>query len=261
MDSRRRPEGWIESLERDGFSILEEILIPGQVSLLIEATRVCASAEGEGILRRSGEVYGVRDLLSMVPEVRRLAESPRLIDIVETVLGPGAFVVRGLFFDKTPNTNWNLPWHQDLTIAVKEKRDVSGFGPWTLKAGIRHVHAPSELLARMVTIRVHLDDCGPENGPMRVMPGSHAKGRLNPTEIASWTADASKKAVDCLVPAGGAAIVRPLVLHASASATGQGHRRVVHLEYATEELPGGLEWFQTPVSDSCPSIRTPSYRD
>ena len=32
---------------------------------------------------------------------------------------PGAFVVRGLFFDKTPTTNWNLPWHQDMTIAVR----------------------------------------------------------------------------------------------------------------------------------------------
>ena len=80
------------------------------------------------------------------------------------MLGPRAFAVRALFFDKTPGANWNLPWHQDVTIAVKERRDVAGFGPWTLKAGIHHVHAPGPLLARMVTIRIHLDDCGRRAG-------------------------------------------------------------------------------------------------
>ena len=38
--------------------------------------------------------------------------------------------------------------------------------------------------------------------------------------------------------------MRPLLLHASASGTAPGHRRVVHLEYAAEPLPGGLEWYQ-----------------
>ena len=97
------------------------------------------------------------------------------------MLGPRAFAVRALFFDKTPGANWNLPWHQDVTIAVKGRRDVAGFGPWTLKAGIHHVHAPGPLLARMVTIRIHLDDCRPESGPMRVLPGSHAEGRHGPS--------------------------------------------------------------------------------
>ena len=97
----------------------------------------------------------------------------RVMDIVSTVLGPHAFVVRGLFFDKTPTANWNLPWHQDVTIAVKERREVAGFGPWTKKAGIHHAHAPADLLARMITVRIHLDPCGRENGPMRVLPGLH----------------------------------------------------------------------------------------
>jgi hypothetical protein len=232
------------SLERDGFVVVPDVLEPGQVSELIEATRVCSAAEGDGVLHRGGEVYGVRDLIWRVPEVRRLAGSPEVLEWIEPILGPGTFVVRGLFFDKTPGANWNLPWHQDVTIAVKEKRDVPGYGPWTLKAGIHHVHAPGPLLERMVTIRIHLDDCGPENGPMRVLPGSHAGGRLAPSDVARWTARSSELAADCLVPAGGAVLMRPLILHASASATAHGHRRVIHLEYAAEDLPGGLEWYQ-----------------
>jgi ectoine hydroxylase-related dioxygenase (phytanoyl-CoA dioxygenase family) len=151
-------------------------------------------------------------------------------------------VVRGLFFDKTPTANWNLPWHQDLTIAVRTRRDVPGFRPWTLKGGIPHVHAPADLLGRMVTIRIHLDDCGPQSGPLRVLPGSHASGKLDPGAIATWPSRTGMPAVDVLVPAGGAVIMRPLLLHASASGTDPGHRRVIHLEYAAEELPGGLEW-------------------
>lgn len=234
----------LEGFERDGYAILEGVATPDQVAALLEATAGYAAGSHDGRLDRRGEVYGGRDLLWRVPEAARLARSREILAIAEAILGPGAFPVRGLFFDKTPTVNWNLPWHQDLTIAVRERRDASGFGPWTLKGGIPHAHAPAELLARMVTIRLHLDDCGPSSGPMRVLPGSHADGRLDPAAIAAWTARAATHAVDCLVPAGGVVVMRPLLLHASASGTGAGHRRVIHLEYAAEVLPDGLAWYQ-----------------
>jgi ectoine hydroxylase-related dioxygenase (phytanoyl-CoA dioxygenase family) len=174
--------------------------------------------------------------------IQQLAQSPPLMRFVTAVLGPGAFATRGLFFDKTPSANWNLPWHQDLTIATVERREVTGFGPWTRKAGIPHAHAPADLLGRMITVRLHLDECGSTSGPMRVLPGSHAFGRLSPSDISAWVARAAELAVECLVPAGGAVLMRPLILHSSAAATGADHRRVIHLEYAAEELPGGLKW-------------------
>jgi hypothetical protein len=34
------------------------------------------------------------------------------------------------------------------------------------------------------------------------------------------------------------------LLHASSAATEPGHRRVMHIEYACEPLPAGLEWFE-----------------
>jgi hypothetical protein len=237
--------GLAELIANDGFAIVPGLLGREDVSMLIAASRACATSQGEGVLRRGHDVYGVRDLLGRVPEMSRLASSTPLMELVTAVLGSGAGVVRGLFFDKTPEANWNLPWHQDLTVAVRERRVVPGFGPWTVKAGIPHAHAPAELLARMLTIRLHLDDCGPESGPLRVLPGSHARGRLAPGEVNAWVARAPDHAVECIVPAGGAVVMRPLILHASAAATGDGHRRVIHLEYAAEPLPGGLEWCQT----------------
>ena len=155
-------------------NLAAEFRVPARVTLvaeLIEASKGWSAAGREGVLDRRGETYGIRDLLWRSSEVRRLAESPELKELVEPILGPRAFAVRGLYFDKTPETNWNLPWHQDLTIAVRSRREAPGFGPWTLKAGIPHVNAPAELLARMMTVRLHLDDCGPESGPMRVLRG------------------------------------------------------------------------------------------
>ena len=144
----------------------------------------------------------MRNLIWRVPAIRRLARASQLLEIVRAILGPGAFAVRGLYFEKTLTTHWNLPWHQDLTIAVQARRDVPGFGPWTVKAGIAHANAPGELLGRMVTIRLHLDDCDLENGPMRVLPGSHAAGKLDAAAIARWAAQAGERAVDCIVRAG-----------------------------------------------------------
>jgi ectoine hydroxylase-related dioxygenase (phytanoyl-CoA dioxygenase family) len=120
---------------------------------------------------------------------------------------------------------------------------VPGFGPWTRKAGIPHVRPPVGVLERMVTLRVHLDDCGPGQGPLRVLPGSHREGRLT----AEATRDRLDRfpAVDCTVPGGGVVMIRPLLLHASSAATEPRRRRVIHLEYAIDALPGGVEWFET----------------
>lgn len=72
-------------------------------------------------------------------------------------------------FDKASDANWNLAWHQDVTIAVQRQMDVPGFGPWSVKDGIVHVQPPEEVLNAMVAIRVHLDPCGADNGPLRVI--------------------------------------------------------------------------------------------
>ncbi len=248
---------WRERFDRDGFAIIERVLTADQLSEAIAVTRIDISPTAEqGVLRRRGEVYGMRDLIWRIPEIRRLAASQDVIAIARAILGESAFVVRGLFFDKTLSTNWNLPWHQDLTIAVRARSSAPGFGPWTKKAGVPHVHAPDDLLARMVTIRLHLDDCGPESGPLRVLPSSHTAGRLDAGAVAIWSSRARERAVDCLVPAGGAVVMRPLVLHASASGTAPGHRRVIHFEYAAESLPAGLEWYTTTTAMQPATIAT-----
>jgi len=117
------------------------------------------------------------------PVIAQLARSPRIFDIVRPNLSSEPFPVRAIFFNKSAAANWLVPWHQDLTIAVRAKVDVPGFGPWSSKEGIPHVQPPISLLEEMLTIRLHLDDCDENNGALRVLGGSHRLGRLSSEQI------------------------------------------------------------------------------
>jgi ectoine hydroxylase-related dioxygenase (phytanoyl-CoA dioxygenase family) len=188
----------------------------------------------------------MRNLLSRYPCVAAWAKSMAGGETVERILGREAFCVRALLFDKTPEANWKVAWHQDLSIAVRHRVDVPGFGPWSVKAGVPHVQPPVDVLERMLTIRLHLDDCDEANGPLKVLPGSHAAGVLSPHALDGWRRRIAP--VACVVPAGGAMLMRPLLVHASSSANSPSHRRVIHLEFAAVELPGGLQWHESSVA-------------
>jgi ectoine hydroxylase-related dioxygenase (phytanoyl-CoA dioxygenase family) len=215
-------------IEREGWAATGPVLSGEVIDEIIRQLRAVEPGRG-----------GVRNLLSL-SAVRELACSRPVRSFAELILGPGCFAVRGIIFDKTPDSNWKVIWHQDLTIAVEQRVETDGFGPWTNKGGIPHVHAPVALLERMVSIRVHLDACGPDNGPMRVLPGSHREGRLSADAIARWRG--SRTAAGPAVERGGLLAFRPLLLHASSAAVVPSHRRVIHLEFAAEQLPEPLRW-------------------
>lgn len=181
----------------------------------------------------------MRNLLEICPAARSLAKKPAVRRFATAVLGDEAFAVRAIFFDKVPDANWSLFWHQDNVIAVKDRRDVPGFTAWSKKAGVWQVQPPAEVLAQMIAVRVYLDDCGPDNGPLRVLPGSHRFGWLD-DEFDAWKNRVPE--VVCTVRCGGVVTMCPLTLHASAAAQAVGHRRVIHIEYAAAELPAGLQW-------------------
>ncbi|MBI2795694.1 MAG: phytanoyl-CoA dioxygenase family protein [Gemmatimonadetes bacterium] len=218
-----------------GYAVVADAVAPDQVDALIAATEPhWANSSARG---------GVRHALRNIPEVRSIATSATLRALAEAALGPGALPVRGLLFDKTPDANWRVIWHQDLTIAVRERRDAPGFGPWSEKDGAPHVQPPVALLERMVAVRVHLDDCTTDNGPVRVIPGSHRAGRHDAAATDALRMRGPE--VTCVVPRGGVLAFHSLLLHASSPAVTPAHRRVVHIEYVGAEwaaLPHGLAW-------------------
>ena len=221
-------------LAQQGFAIIPAVLPPETVDKLVEEIDDALKA------RASHSDHAMRHLIEVVPAVRKVAEEATIRALVKTVLGPSTFVVRSIFFDKTPDANWKVAWHQDLTIAVRQKIEVAGFTAWSVKDGVAHVQPPVEVLEQMLALRLHLDDCGPVNGPLQVIPGSHKSGRLNARQISEWRD--RQPAEICSVSRGGALLMRPLLLHASSPATEPKHRRVLHLEFAAGPLPCGLQW-------------------
>lgn len=161
--------------------------------------------------------------------------------VAATVLGPGAKPVRAILFNKSPETNWSLAWHQDRTICVREKREVPGFGPWTVKSGMTHVAPPFKLLTRMVTLRAHLDDVPASNAPLLIAPGSHRLGRIAICEVDEVVRRCGT--IACTAEAGDVWLYATPILHASEAASAPTSRRVLQVDFAAAEaLPHGLEW-------------------
>ena len=221
--------------EQCGFCLVPKVAGAAQVRQLKTAMAQSDLARSE----RAGQTYGARNLLHM-PDVQAIAADPEIVRHLQLLLGPAFQPVRGLFFDKTAGANWPVLWHQDLSLAVRERHDLPGWSNWTIKRGVAHVQPPPDVLNRMVAVRLHLDDCPEGNGPLRLVPGSHRHGVLGRGEIEAETA---KRVETVTALAGDALFMRPLILHASSPALAPSHRRVLHLEFAPQGLlPAPLEW-------------------
>ena len=224
-------------IQSEGFAIVPHLATPVEIENLLIAIEKAQNDNGA----RHGRdgVYAMRNLLQ-IEGMRDWTQSDGVRQVLQSILGEGYFAVRGILFDKTPGSNWKVGWHQDLSIAVRNRVETPGFGPWSEKAGVTHVQPPREVLEGMLTVRLHLDDCDESNGPLRVVPSSHRSGKLTPDEIKAVRRE--KGQVVCTVPSGGALLMRPLLLHASSPATSPHHRRVIHIEFASQSLPNGLQW-------------------
>lgn len=182
--------------------------------------------------------HAFRNVLEEIPEIKPLVLNTNLVHIIKKI-NPQLFLTKAIYFDKTPESNWYVTWHQDTTINVREKIETEGYKGWTSKSGVSGVCPPEDVLKDTITVRIHLDDADESNGALKIIPGSHNK-KLSDEEINLITQNSIPYV--CNVPACGIHIMKPLLLHASSKATGQKHRRVIHLEFNTMELPNGLEW-------------------
>jgi ectoine hydroxylase-related dioxygenase (phytanoyl-CoA dioxygenase family) len=226
MDTRLR------EIEERGFATIDSYIASDSIDLLIADITALDLTSGRA---------GIRNILELVPSVNKLAHSQEIRSLVELILGDTARVVRGIFFDKQPNANWKVPWHQDLSIAVKQHLDLPDYHPRSIKAGIPHVQPPTAILERMLTVRIHLDRTDESNGALKVIPGSHHQGKLTTSQIDEWKQ--LNLSVSCNCQAGGVLLMRPLLLHSSSIAIAPSHRRIVHLEYAAYQFTNGLEWY------------------
>lgn len=172
---------------------------------------------------------GVRHLMTS-PRVAALAADERLVGIARRSLGGRAVPYRATLFEKSGRANWLVVWHQDTALPLSSYNDSAEWGPWSKKAGVLYARAPAWALSRVLALRIHLDASTGENGPLRIIPGSHTAGALSDEEV--FKAARTRGHVDCLVPRGGVLAMRPLLIHSSSKVSNDLPRRVLHVEYA-----------------------------
>jgi hypothetical protein len=225
-------------LDRDGFHLLRGAFSDAECDRLLHEWQAASEANAVGVMRSAtGAIYGARNILDLWPAAIHLMHQPALSEAVRLVLGSGFGLVRMLYFDKPPGESWALPWHKDLAIAVRNNRLPSEqFTCPTTKYGVPHVEAPTWLLERMLTARLHLDEVTEENGPLRVIPGSHRDGKES---------GSVESVVHVLCGRGDVLLMRPLLSHSSGHSH-EGttrHRRVLHLEFSADrDLTDAYEW-------------------
>ena len=217
-------------LDDQGFAIICEVLARSDVARLNE--RLTREALPRS---RAGMRHALRH-----PDVLAVARHPRLLDIAREILERNPFPFRATLFDKSPASNWLVVWHQDTALPLRERRNIPEWGPWSVKDGVIYAHAPAHALSTVIALRLHLDDSFAENGPLRVLPGTHTMGVLNDDAIHNLSIQIAP--VDCLVPQGGVLVMRPLIVHASSKSRSATRRGVLHIEYAAcAKFAEGLE--------------------
>ena len=220
---------WLDSIQGGGFAVISSVLTPRDVDAL--GVEIAAADMRRG---RAGVRHAMR-----LPSISSLAKDERLLGIARSILGNQAFPFNATLFDKSPTANWLVAWHQDTALPLKERREIPEWGPWSVKEGVTYAHAPANALSKILALRVHLDNSTAENGPLRVLPGTHTLGVL--TDNAIHELSMRVTSVDCLVPKCGVLAIRPLIVHASSKSQSRSPRRVLHVEYAESPTLDSLE--------------------
>ncbi|NHQ87142.1 phytanoyl-CoA dioxygenase family protein [Iodobacter sp. HSC-16F04] len=218
----------MNAFERDGFALVSAIFSPAECRAIagqIETMR-CASAGTRRLLLQDG--------------CRSLAVKIRQHPALSSLLS-GMVAVQCTFFEKSASRNWLVAVHQDLSIPVAKRIEHPALQGWSVKEDQLYVQAPVEVLQQLIAVRIHLDSCGAEDGPLRLVPGSHLQGLVT----AEDAANARRQETVCVADAGSALLMRPLLLHSSSKSSGTSQRRVLHYLFAPSALPLGLCWSDT----------------
>lgn len=225
-DAVTRNETTIAALDHDGFAIVPKLLAAERIAALLQALEAVHLAPLRG---------GIRHIDPLVPAIAELAAAGPVFDMADACMASTPRLVRAIYFEKSPDNNWLVSWHQDRTVAVPERFDAPGWGQWSRKDDAWHVQPPLAVLESMITLRIHLDPATVDNGCLKLIPGSHKLGLLATAAVAGQVAASTGSY--CEVRAGDAVVMRPHVLHASEKARLPLPRRVLHFEYSDQTFP------------------------
>ena len=230
------------ALDCDGCFLIKNLIGKASVNEITTQIENVLETNLASPVRYRSKTFGARNLAATWDGWLAITQLDVIRDLLTAAVGKDFGLVRILYFDKPPGDGWSLPWHRDLTIAVKEHiQPLTPFSKPTVKAGIPHVEATTDILSQMLTVRLSLDPMVPENGPLLFIPGSHLD-----SDGSSESTNLSKEAgLELACEAGDAFVMRPRIIHASrnSAANSEIHRRVLHMEFAPESaMPAPWQW-------------------
>ena len=221
-------------IETEGFAVIECIYSNAEVTQILGL--IDAVDRSKDTFRKSADLFAIRQFLKEVPQIKPLLFNDKLQEMISTLFGDDFFVVKSIYFDKPAKSNWYVPYHQDLTIAVDKKiTGLEHYTSWTTKQNQFAVQPPLSILENIFTIRIHLDETNESNGALKVIPKSHLKG-------VCLVDDLKGSESFCNVGLGGIMIMKPLLLHGSDRTINEKNRRVIHIEFSNQQLAPTLEW-------------------
>jgi hypothetical protein len=206
------------TFDRDGFTIERGVFTEGEVAgFKREICRLLETHEAHG-----GVFVG---LAANSPVFRDLAGDARLLDALEPILGPNIEFLSDKVVLKSAATDYGSPWHQD----------------WPYWKGIHKV-----------SIWIALDPATPENGCLKLLPGSHRTHAVHDGDaggtklfvhrLAPGAVDESRAAVVPCAP-GDAVFFHDLTLHASYPNTSGADRWAMISTYRSASEPDlDYEW-------------------
>ena len=224
------------ALEENGFSIIENFYSEKErleiLSLLeLETSKDYSSTKN---------LFAIRQVIKQIPKLKQVLFNTKFKKLISELNEGKYFLTKAIFFDKPKNSNWFVPFHQDLSISVKEKYDIDEYINWTHKKNQYGVQAPIKILEDTITIRIHLDDTNKENGALKVIPKSHLNGIIRKNSV-HWNIENEHIGE---VKTNGIMLMKPLLLHASNRTMNGNQRRVIHLELNKHELAKPLKWLE-----------------
>ncbi|GAA0737918.1 phytanoyl-CoA dioxygenase family protein [Gaetbulibacter jejuensis] len=223
-------------LEENGFSILTDLYSDNEVSQILNCIE--NTEQDENSFMKSKDLFAIRQLIKSVPKISSLLFNEKLIELTSQLFKENYFLTKAIYFDKPSESNWFVPFHQDLSISVNKKVELENYSNWTFKKGFYGVQPPLKILQDTITVRIHLDKTDRYNGALKVIPKSHSNGiiRVESTDLNS------ENEFICNIDKGGAMLMKPLTLHSSNRTTNGKKRRVIHLEFNKHYLDKPLSW-------------------
>ena len=140
----------IEQYSNDGYLPGISLLSDDELKYYRDACfRCCGTGLQDGVHRQASN--RVKPFL-LYPWAAELVRHKRILDVVESLIGPDILVFHTTVWFKHPGTGDYVPWHQDATYF--------GLDPY-----------------EHVTAWVALTESTRENGCVEIMPGSHSLGQ------------------------------------------------------------------------------------